>query len=110
MKLPNGDRAIVEARKVYEYCLSVEHEEGKHKASLFREMLGLTADNGWRLIRALQDAAVRGEAIPGVFDRYGQRYVVDFQMEGDAKSVVVRSAWIVPTNEVAPRLVTCYIL
>ena len=37
MKLPNGDRAIVDIRKISGYCLSVEHDEGKHKMAIPRE-------------------------------------------------------------------------
>jgi len=36
MKLPNGDRSTIEPRKVTEYCLSPEHDDGRHKANSFR--------------------------------------------------------------------------
>ncbi len=34
MKLPNGDQAIIDERKLVDYCLNADHEEGKHKAVL----------------------------------------------------------------------------
>jgi hypothetical protein len=108
MTLPHGDRAIIDQRKILDYCLSLEHDEGKHKARLFRDLLGLTVENAERLVVALREAAVQGVAVPGVADRYGQRYIIDFEMLGPAGIVGVRSAWIVRTGELVPRLVTCY--
>jgi Domain of unknown function (DUF6883) len=45
MKLPHGDKAIVDQRKVVDYCLSPYHDDGKHKARLFEDLLGLTRDH-----------------------------------------------------------------
>lgn len=36
MKLPNADRAVVDLRKLRDYCLSQEHPRGQHKARLFK--------------------------------------------------------------------------
>jgi len=35
MKVPNADRAVVDIRKLRDYCLNLLHDEGKHKARLF---------------------------------------------------------------------------
>jgi hypothetical protein len=35
MKLPNGARAIVEIRKLREYCLNPQHPRGRNKARVF---------------------------------------------------------------------------
>ena len=110
MRLPNGRRAVIDQQKIVEYCLSPEHDEGKHKATLFHDLLGLTLQDAPRLHAALRQAAAHGEALPGIGDRYGQRYVIDFEMTGPGRRAVVRSAWIVCTGEVVPRLVTCYIM
>ncbi len=109
MKLPNADRAIVDRRKIVDYCLNPEHDDGVHKARLFQVIVGVNRENSGLLIDALQRAAVVGDAIPGTGDKYGQRYTVDFEFEGPGGTAVVRSAWIVRTGETLPRLVTCYI-
>jgi hypothetical protein len=57
MKLPNGDQAVIDPRKVTDYCLSPDHDEGKHKARVFQELLGVTLDNGQRLLDALKEVA-----------------------------------------------------
>jgi hypothetical protein len=110
MELPHGERAIIDERKVTEYCLSTEHDEGSHKALLFRRLLGLGLEDAELLIAALRKAARTSDATLGRTDRYGQRYVIDFTMAGPAGRGVVRSAWIIRTGETVPRLATCYIL
>jgi hypothetical protein len=110
MKLPHGDKAIIDQRKLTDYCLSPDHDDGKHKAQLFRDLLGLTREHAGILLDALKEAAVSGEAILGHADRYGQRYVVDFELVGPRGRITIRSAWIILPDETALRLVTCYIL
>ena len=99
----------MDRRKIDDYCLDPDHEEGFHKARLFQALLGLNRDNAQRLVDLLRRAVETGDATEGVSDEYGRRYVVDFEFEGPRGPVTVRSAWIVRTGEELPRLVTCYI-
>jgi len=110
MKLPYGDKAIIEQRKIMDYSLSPDHDAGKHKARLFRDLLGLTRAHATLLLDALKEAAIDCEAVSGRLDRYGQRYVIDFELVGPTGQAMIRSAWIMRPGETAPRLVTCYIL
>ncbi|MBI1831407.1 MAG: hypothetical protein HY040_17505 [Planctomycetes bacterium] len=110
MKLPNGDKAFLDARKVADYCLNPDHEDGKHKARLFQELLGFGPDDAPLLLDALKHAASTQEAVPGKGAKYGQRYVVDFELHGPSGSATIRSAWIIRVGESNPRLETCYIL
>ena len=110
MKLPYGDEAIIDQRKITDYCLSPEHDDGMHKARLFRDLLGLTLDQAALLLDALKEAAINGEAILGRPDRYGRRYIIDFELRGPVGQATIRSAWIIRPDETIPRLVTCYIL
>jgi uncharacterized protein DUF6883 len=110
MKLPNGDHAIIDPRKVTDYCLSPDHEDGQHKARLFATLLGLTIADADLLIEVLQRAAANEEAVLGKQDKYGQRYTIDFEFIGPGGTATIRSGWIIRTNELVPRLVTCYIL
>ena len=63
MRLPQGERAIIDERKVLDYCLSDEHDDGKHRARLFREIVGITLDDAERLLNRLKQAAATGEAM-----------------------------------------------
>ena len=110
MKLPNGQRAIIDRRKLDDYCLSPTHRGGRNKARVFRATVGLDRKNADMLIRALRVAAEQGDAMDGGADDYGSRYTVDFGFDGPLGSATVRSAWIIRTGEDAPRLVTCYVL
>ncbi len=109
MKLPNTDRAIVDRRKIVDYCLNLDRDEGLHKARLFQTLIGVDRDNSDLLIDALRVAAVGSDALVGAADKYGRRYVVEFELSGPRGEAVVRSAWIVRAGEELRRLVTCYI-
>lgn len=110
MRLPNGDIAIVDPRKLSEYILSTDHDDGQHKARLFRSLLGITEENSRSLHSALEQAAAVSNAVAAKQDMYGQRYVIDFEFAGPVGVATLRSAWIIRTGEDVPRLVTCYIL
>ncbi|MGC9222529.1 MAG: DUF6883 domain-containing protein [Terracidiphilus sp.] len=110
MKLPNGAFAILDLRKINEYCLSPEHPRGRHRARVFHLVLGLTAEDTLVLASALQNAAAKQEAIQGASDQYGNRFIIDFEIDLKGRTAQIRSCWIVLTGETVPRFVTCYIL
>jgi hypothetical protein len=110
MQLPNADQAIVEIAKLRDYCLSPTHPRGRHKARVFAVALGLAADDAEVLRAALLQAAQLAEATLGEHDAFGQRYVIDFRMQGLRGEATVRSTWIVRTDEQSPRLTSCYVL
>ena len=93
MKLPNGDKAIIDPRKLTDYSLSAAHDDGKHKARLFEELVGVSLQNAQIMLDALKEAAIRGEAVFGKQDKYGQRYLLDFEFTGPAGTAMIRSAW-----------------
>lgn len=95
--------------KLQEYCLSPTHPRGRHKARVFAAVLGLTTDDADLLRDALLQAALTEDATPTEQDAFGQRYVIDVQMQGPQGTAIVRSAWIVRTGEQIPRLTSCYV-
>jgi hypothetical protein len=62
------------------------------------------------LQQRLSAAARTGEAVLGMRNTYGQRYIVDFEMTTTVGTAVVRSTWIMLTGEDVPRLTSCYVL
>jgi hypothetical protein len=110
MRLPHAEAAIVDIRKIREYCLSTEHPRGKHKARIFAAALGMTAKDAETLAGLLRRAVRENEAIQGLSDEFGDRYNVDFQLEWNRKTATIRSCWIVFGREPAPRFVTCFVL
>jgi hypothetical protein len=109
MRLPNGDRAVVDMTKLREYCLSETHPRGKHKARVFAGVLGLSADGADILHDALLGAARSRQAVLIGEDEFGQRWRVDFAMTHLTRRAPVRSFWIVRRDEDFPRFVTCYV-
>jgi hypothetical protein len=110
MKLPGGERAVVDIAKLQDYCLNPDHPRGRHKARVFEAALGLTKAAALVLRTALLEAARTGDASAAESDTYGQRYVLDFIMQGPSGEATVRSSWIVRTGEDFPRLTSCYVL
>jgi hypothetical protein len=108
VKLPGGETAIVERQKLTEYCLAPDHPRGKHKARVFA-VLGFTVDNADELRVALLNAAATMAAEAGISDGFGDRYVLEFEIEGPRRSGTIRSTWIVRRGETTPRLTSCFV-
>ena len=109
MKLPNGERAIVDIRKLQDYCLNSQHPHGRHKARVFASV-GIRQTEAEELRKAMLDAAGSAEAHLGAANPYGQRYVVDFDFIRQKRMTRIRSTWIVRIGEDLPRLTSCYVL
>ena len=110
MEMTHADRAVVDIEKLRDYCLSPDHPRGRHKAYVFGVVLGLTGEHSAMLRAALLTAALSDGAIASERDEYGQRYTVDFPMDGPAGRAMIRSCWIVRCGEDFPRLTSCYVL
>lgn len=110
MKLPNGERAFLDERKLASYCLDPTHPRGRHKARVFAAALGFSESATPILRMALLEAARESEALPAAVDEHGARYTIDFPMAGPRRSARVRSVWMVRHGEDFPRLISCYIL
>lgn len=108
MKLPYAERAVVDIRKLRNYCLDSEHPTGKHKATLFRSALGMTIENAEELRKILLYEITRNEASLGRLDNYGQRYRVDFELDWNKKKATILSSWIIERDSDTPRLISCY--
>lgn len=108
MRIPNAEDAVVDIRKLRDYCLNLEHDDGKHKARLFSSILGMTADNAEELGQLLLEVIKTHEARLGRQDEFGQRYTLDFMIEWQNRSVILRSGWIIEHGSEIPKLTTCY--
>jgi hypothetical protein len=108
-RLPNGERAVVDIAKLRDYCLNPYHEDGKHKARVFRAALGLgRQDAEWLRDRLLEAAVTRPALVTGKTP-FGTLYVLDFLLTTTSGSAFARSGWIVRCSEDFARLTTCYV-
>ncbi|MBI5085488.1 MAG: hypothetical protein HZB13_12925, partial [Acidobacteria bacterium] len=103
VKLPNGDHAIVEIRKLLEYCLNSQHPRGRNKARVFASV-GIREADAEELRSALLAAAKDTNAEIGIANVYGQRYILDFDLVRQGRTVRIRSTWIVRVGDDLPRL------
>jgi hypothetical protein len=108
MLIPNANNAIVDIRKLRDYCLNPEHDDGKHKARLFSSILGMKAENSEELRLILLEIIKTNEAKIGRSDRFGQRYTVDFEITWQNRNATLRSGWIIEHDSNIPKLTTCY--
>jgi len=108
MKIPNAERAVVDIRKLRDYCLNPQHDKGKHKARLFISLLGMDSDDAEKLRNTLLETVKTQDAQLGETDAYGQRYTVDFTLNWRGKQARIRSAWIIETGSDIPKLTTAF--
>jgi hypothetical protein len=109
-RLPNGDQAVLDIRKIEDYCLSPDHPRGRHKARVFREVLDIQRSEASWLRQALLEAARDTEALELDTDVWGTRWRMDVAVERHQRSAMVRTVWIVLKGEVVPRFMTCWVL
>jgi|SRR5580658_3327066 hypothetical protein len=109
-RLPHGALATADIRKLEDYCLNPSHPRGRHKAQIFREVLGLARDDSIWLRDAMLAAAEGGDAKLMTSDSWGDQWRIDTQMTRQRRTVMVRSLWIIRTGEFRPRFVSCWVL
>jgi hypothetical protein len=109
MKLPNGDRAVVEDAKLLEYALNPHHPVGHAHAELFEKLLGITRTNYAALKDALLRAAGELNVSPGKASPFGRKYEMRVPMTGPRGSKTVMAVWFLETGNERPRLITCYV-
>src|SRR5262245_36461535 len=107
MTLPHADEAIVDIRKIEDYCLNPSHPRGRHKARVFRETLDLQRSDASWLRGVLLEAARSNDAFQVAEDAWGTHWRFDVTVRRQAKTAVVRTIWIVQAGESVPRFVTC---
>lgn len=108
MRIPNAERAVVDIRKLRDYCLNPQHHRGKHKARLFASLLDMDADDAEGLRNALLEAVKTQDAHLADMDTYGQRYTLDFTLNWQDKQATIRSAWIIESDSDIPKLTTAF--
>lgn len=110
MILPNAENAFIDDRKLIDYCLSESHPVGKHKARVFISALGFSVENCQDLKNAILINIQNNEATITEINQYGALYVVDISAENSPKNAIVRTSWIIKTDENFPRLTSCYVI
>jgi hypothetical protein len=101
VRLPGGERPIIDREKLRDCVRSRVHAVGRFKAAFFAS-LGYEIDNWQDLDRALRAAAGQAEAEPE-----GAPHTDRSILEGAAgRSAEIASVWIILHDETTPWLVT----
>jgi hypothetical protein len=108
--LPNGDRAILDLRKLTDYCLNPAHPRGRHKARVFRDSLDRDRADASDLRARLLYAAANEAAAPLPGDAWGDRWQIDVTVSRQGRRAMLRTVWIVRSGDEIPRFVTCWVL
>ena len=103
-------RFVIDPRKLTHYALDYNSPYGRHKAVIFEKVLGFTKENYESLVRQVEMNASDTEAVFHSEDRFGKRYSVDIEIEGNNRQrAIVRTGWLVSDNNNEAHLVTIYV-
>lgn len=108
MRLPDGERGLVERDKVVNYLMNPRHPEGAGKAAFFF-YLGFRQEDWHELAEGLLRVAAEGVVTQVVESAHGRKYIVDGMLRTpNNKAVPVRTVWIREPGQDRPRLITAY--
>ena len=108
--LKNARIAIIEPAKFVDYCLDPHHEDGRHKARVFKAVLGFDRTNHADLIAAIRTGIMNHEAEHMGETAHGLLWRVDMPIAGPKGTATVRTGWIYEKGQDVPRLTTSYVL
>ena len=102
--LPNADSALVDAHRVKEYLLNLQHARGGSKAKFFIAH-GFTSD-AWALLQTSLRIQGRVNTVTrGIEAEWGVRHTVECDCPSpDGRNPCVRTVW--QMEDGAPRLLT----
>jgi hypothetical protein len=109
-QLPNHTAAQLDIAKLRDYCLSIDHPRGRHKARQFASSLGVTAHDAKWLRETILQSLLKNDAIPQETDAFGQRWRVDMLLARQNHRAMVRTIWMIRSDETFPRFITCWVL
>ena len=105
--LPNYEKAVIPRRKLEDYALNPASTEGRHKARLFKSILGFEKSDWEKLAKAILDTLRYHEAFPAGEGQWGKKYLVALTIVGlNGNSAIVETIWIIRVETDYPSFVT----
>ncbi len=110
MRFPDRLR-IVPISKLRDYCLSEIHDDGRHKARVFRAALGVTVDDAEWLRDQILKAAEPPQTpfVPLRQTSFGWLLRLDFTLTTRHGTAVIQTGWIAPLRIEILKLTTCLV-
>jgi len=108
-RLPKAREATIPPEKLKGYALNADHDEGRHKARVFRSALGIT-HHDWEYLRdQILQRLPKGEISRIEPRRGGWEYTVKVRVDGrNGVTERVATRWVVQPGQ-PPRLSTLWV-
>ena len=107
-KLPNVERAIIDAEKLRDYLPSSAHPVGRFKAVFFKQM-GYSPENWAVFEQHLREQILSQDVTKVEESSYGQKFIIEGPLAGSAgEAVQIVTVWVILKGESIPRFVTAY--
>ena len=107
-RLPNAEKAIIEAEKLCDYVLSFAHPVGRLKAAFFQR-LGYSAENWEAFERSLRELILSQDVAEVEESQYGQKFIVEGTFTSSSgETVQTVTVWVILKGENMPRFITAY--
>jgi len=109
--LPNLDRAVIAVEKLRDYVLNMEHPQGRHKAIVFKDLLGVETGHAEAFAEVIRGTLVRALAQKRHTDNFGERWATYHEIIGlNGRPVFVTVAWMFRKEDPnIPVLISSYI-
>jgi hypothetical protein len=105
--LPNYQKAVIPRSKLEEYALDPTHKDGRHKARLFKSILGFEKADWQKLEKIILDELPYYEAVFSREDEWGKFYSVSLRIVGlNGNTASVQTIWLIATGTDYPSFVT----
>lgn len=109
--LANYKEAEIKPEKLKEYSLDPSANRGRHKARVFKSVLGFDQSNWELLMESIKSELPYHEAVFKEEDEHGKRYTVILPLTGPSGATAdVLTGWIVEPGSDHPRLTTARVL
>jgi hypothetical protein len=105
--LPNYQKAVIPRSKLEDYALNPAHKDGRHKARLFKSILGFEKADCEKLEKIILDELPYYEALLVEEGQWGKKYLVSLPIVGlNGNTAIVETIWIIRPKTDVPSFVT----
>ncbi len=109
--LPNCNEAFISPEKLRDYVLDPSHETGKHKAAVFKSMLGFERKHWQELEKIIRTRLAEYPAHRNRITADGEKWIAHLPIVGlNGNLGIVTTTWYFKNSEPrVPILTSCYI-
>jgi hypothetical protein len=110
MLIPNAENAVLDIRKLRDYCLDMNHDLGGHTARVFRSVLSIDRSDADWLSEEILRAIANADARQTKQNSYGDHYAAKITVTRQNRTAVINTTWIIRHNEDFPRFTSAWVI